>query len=87
MRTAEETASLLASLASFSLFPTSKDKMMHGVTLSASGDGQHRLERGKRERREGNWTNAMRMSWPAIQNTSLMGKTLLAGIVLFAPQS
>lgn len=50
MRTAEETASLLASLASFSLFPTSKDKMMHGVTLSASGDGQHRLERGKRER-------------------------------------
>lgn len=39
MCTAEETASLLASLAPFSLCPTSKDHDVW-VTLSANGDGQ-----------------------------------------------
>ena len=48
MHTAEETASLLASLAPFSLFPTSEDDdARRGVTLLASGDGQYCRQQGK----------------------------------------
>lgn len=53
MHTAEETASLLASLAPFSLFPTSKDDDARWVTLSASKDGQYCLQQGMEEREIG----------------------------------
>lgn len=45
MHTVEETDSLLAARAPFSLFPTSKDDDL--VTLSAFGDGQYHLQQGQ----------------------------------------
>lgn len=71
MHTAEETASLLASLAPFSLFPTSKDRDARGHFVSQQ---RWAISPSAGKGRGGNWTNSMRISWLATQNTSWMAK-------------